>query len=52
MKYVYKNTKGTFTGWTIPEDCVQVSDEDYQKLINDELEWKDGKLVEVKKEEE
>lgn len=45
MVYVYKNSKSTFKGWTIPSDCIQISDEDYKKLIKGELVWESGKLV-------
>lgn len=43
--YVYKNTKSTFTGWTIPENCIEISNEDYAKLVNDELVWENDALV-------
>lgn len=45
MLYVYVGTISTFTGWTIPENCVQVSEEDYDKLVNEELIWEGDQLV-------
>lgn len=49
MIYLFPNNKGfnisTFTGWDIPEECIEVDDETYQKLLNHELQWSNGELV-------
>ena len=45
MLNVFIGTISTFEGWDIPKNCVQVSEADYSKLVNEELMWEGDQLV-------